>query len=149
MTHIHIMLRWRRFFTATCGWRTGDSEPSVSSKRVRSKERKNPHGAGTGLSYMSHSSDREKLLPNLGGDVALSPPKHPLSTTQVPAKHRLSTVQVQTVIQSMNDDYISLNDIMDKMGIKHHPTFRDNYLNPALSDGAIERLYPDQPRHPK
>ena len=38
---------------------------------------------------------------------------------------------------------------MDKIGIKHHPTSRDNYLNPALSDGAIERLYPDQPRHAK
>lgn len=78
-----------------------------------------------------------------------APSKHDPSTDQVPPKHRLSTVQVQTVIQSMNDDYISLNDIMDKMEIKHHPTFRDNYLNPALSDGAIERLYPDQPRHPK
>lgn len=27
--------------------------------------------------------------------------------------------------------------------------FRENYLNPAIEDGAIERLYPDYPKHPK
>ncbi|CCX47780.1 conserved domain protein [Bacteroides sp. CAG:927] len=34
-----------------------------------------------------------------------------------------------------------------KMGIKHRPTFREIYLNPALSDGYIERLYPELPKH--
>ncbi len=27
--------------------------------------------------------------------------------------------------------------------------FRENYLNPAIQDGAIERLFPNQPNHPK
>lgn len=49
----------------------------------------------------------------------------------------------------MTEGYMALKDIMDKMGIKHRPTFRENYLNPALSDGSIERLYPDLPKHPK
>ncbi len=49
----------------------------------------------------------------------------------------------------MTEDYMTLNDIMAKMGIKHRPTFRENYLTPALVEGAIERLYPDQPNHPK
>lgn len=49
----------------------------------------------------------------------------------------------------MTEDYMALKDIMAKMGIKHRPTFRENYLNPALEEGAIERLYPDQPKHPK
>ena len=49
----------------------------------------------------------------------------------------------------MTEDYMAINDIMAKMGIKHRPTFRENYLNPALVEGAIERLYPDQPKHPK
>lgn len=49
----------------------------------------------------------------------------------------------------MTEDYMALKDIMAKMGIKHRPTFRENYLNPALEEGAIERLYPEQPKHPK
>lgn len=49
----------------------------------------------------------------------------------------------------MTEDYMAINDIMAKMGIKHRPTVRENYLNPALVEGAIERLYPDQPKHPK
>lgn len=49
----------------------------------------------------------------------------------------------------MTEDYMALNDIMAKMGIKHRPTFRENYLNPALEEGAIERMYPEQPKHPK
>ena len=49
----------------------------------------------------------------------------------------------------MTEDYMALKDIMAKMEIKHRPTFRENYLNPALEEGAIERLYPEQPKHPK
>lgn len=42
-----------------------------------------------------------------------------------------------------------LKDTMANMGIKHHPAFSEIYLNPALSDGSIERLYPDLPKHSK
>ena len=38
---------------------------------------------------------------------------------------------------------------MELCGIKHRMTFRDNYIHPALSDGSLERKYPDQPNHPK
>lgn len=44
---------------------------------------------------------------------------------------------------------MALKDIMAKMGIKHRPTFREIYLTPALVEGAIERLYPDQANHPR
>lgn len=49
----------------------------------------------------------------------------------------------------MNDNYMTMNEIMAIVGLKHRPTFRENYFIPALADGAIELLYPDQPRHPK
>ena len=76
-------------------------------------------------------------------------PNTPQVSDQVPTKYRPSTDQVQIIIQSMTEDYMTLNDIMAKMGIKHRPTFRENYINPALEEGAIERLYPDQPNHPR
>lgn len=49
----------------------------------------------------------------------------------------------------MNDSYMTMNEIMAKIGLKHRPTFRENYFVPALVDGAIEFLYPDHPKHPK
>ena len=44
---------------------------------------------------------------------------------------------------------MSMKDIMDKLGLNHRPSFRSNYLHPALNEGFIEPLYPNQPRHPK
>lgn len=35
------------------------------------------------------------------------------------------------------------------MGFKHRTSFRENYFLPALEDGAIEPMYPEQPNHPK
>lgn len=42
-----------------------------------------------------------------------------------------------------------MNELMKCIGLKHRPTFRDNYFVPGLEDGAIELLYPCQPNHPK
>ncbi|MGN1214088.1 MAG: Fic family protein [Bacteroidaceae bacterium] len=33
--------------------------------------------------------------------------------------------------------------------MKSAKRFRENYIQPALVEGAIERLYPNQPNHPK
>lgn len=49
----------------------------------------------------------------------------------------------------MGEDYMSLRDIMSLFNLNSAKRFRENYLTPALYDGAIERLYPDQPKHPK
>lgn len=49
----------------------------------------------------------------------------------------------------MNTEYMAMNDIMANIGLKHRPTFRDKYFKPALEDGAIELLFPEQPNHPK
>lgn len=38
--------------------------------------------------------------------------------------------------------------VMQALGLSHRPTFRDNYLNPALAAGWIERTQPNAPRSP-
>jgi len=38
---------------------------------------------------------------------------------------------------------------MKLCGLKSLKRFRENYILPALADGALTRLYPDQPNHPK
>ncbi len=35
---------------------------------------------------------------------------------------------------------------MELVGLKHKPTFRKNYLDPALELGLIEMIIPDKPK---
>ena len=35
------------------------------------------------------------------------------------------------------------------MGLKHRPTFMENYLNPAIEDGFVRLSFPDKPKHPR
>ena len=37
---------------------------------------------------------------------------------------------------------------MAALGLSHRPTFRRNYLNPALAQGYVERTIPDKPNSP-
>lgn len=60
-----------------------------------------------------------------------------------------TTTQVQEMILSMNEDYMTMNEIMFNMGFKHRTSFQENYFIPALENGAIEPLYPEHPNHPK
>ena len=70
------------------------------------------------------------------------------STAQVPPKYCPSTVQVEKLISVMDDVFISVQDIMSLCGIVRRKTIQDSYITPALSDGSIERKYPNQPKRP-
>ena len=71
------------------------------------------------------------------------------TSAQLPPNFRPTSAQVQELIISMNDDYLTMSELMENMGFSHRTSFRENYFKPALADGAIERLYPDRPNHPK
>ena len=71
------------------------------------------------------------------------------SMTQVRPKYDPSTTQVQQLIALMGDDYMDMKSIMALFNLKSTKRFRENYIQPALADGTIERLYPDHPKHPK
>lgn len=38
---------------------------------------------------------------------------------------------------------------MEEVGLKHRPTFLENYINPAFEVGFLKVLYPDKPDHPR
>ena len=44
---------------------------------------------------------------------------------------------------------MSLRDMADVCDIKDLKYFRESYITPALEEGLIEWLYPNQPKHPK
>lgn len=42
-----------------------------------------------------------------------------------------------------------MKQIMKAIGLVHRPTFRKDYLQPAITQGFVEPLYPNQPNHPR
>lgn len=58
------------------------------------------------------------------------------------------TDQVAALIRAIGSDELGSNDLMQALGLSHRPTFRNNYLNPAMEDEWIERTQPDSPRSP-
>lgn len=56
---------------------------------------------------------------------------------------------VKKLLSIMNDDYLSSTQMMAKVGLSHKPTFRKNYLLPALAQKLIKMSQPDTPNSPK
>jgi Fic family protein len=58
------------------------------------------------------------------------------------------TDQVAALIRAIGNDELGRNDLMQALGLSHRPTFRNNYLNPAMESEWIERTQPNSPRSP-
>ena len=89
-------------------------------------------------------TDDWKEQPRIGTPQV--PRKLSSNTPQVP--HKFSQ-HVETLILSFNDEYMTSAEIMGAIGLKDRKSFSELYLNAALSEKAIERKYPNTPRHPR
>jgi Fic family protein len=58
------------------------------------------------------------------------------------------TDQVSRLIKALAHNRLSAAELMEKLSLKHRPTFRANYLKPALAAGHIEMTAPDSPQSP-
>ncbi len=72
------------------------------------------------------------IIENIGSDQA---------TDQV-------TDQVKRLLRFMDETFISAAEIMAGLSLSHRPTFRKNYLRPALELKLLEMKYPENPRRP-
>ena len=52
---------------------------------------------------------------------------------------------VEKLLHVLGDDVLSAKEIMERLDLVHKPTFRKNYLNPALEMKLIERTIPEKP----
>ena len=89
-------------------------------------------------------TDDWKEQPRIGTPQV--PRKLSSSTPQVP--HKFSQ-HVETLVKCMGDTYMFSAEIMKSLGLKDRKSFSELYLNVALSENAIERKYPDTPKHPR
>lgn len=77
--------------------------------------------------------------------------------TSRPNKYRTSTEQASrtarrtafAIVKAIGIEQCSLKVIMEKIELKHRPTFVANYLTPAIQSGLVTPLYPDSPKHPR
>lgn len=57
--------------------------------------------------------------------------------------------QVNKLLVLMLDKEYSTKELMELMGLKHRPTFRENYLLPSIKLGYIEMTVPEKPNSSK
>ena len=55
------------------------------------------------------------------------------------------TEQVKALIRAIDNHEYSRTEIMEIIGVKHRPSFSDNYIQPALEMNLIELTIPDKP----
>ncbi|MCM1144549.1 MAG: Fic family protein [Blautia sp.] len=58
---------------------------------------------------------------------------------------KMDNPRVNKLLEVMGNRALSAVEIMEELGLSHRPTFRNNYLNPALELGVIEKTIPDKP----
>lgn len=56
-----------------------------------------------------------------------------------------NNTNISKLLEIVKDKEVSALEMMHCLGLKHRPTFRNNYLNPALESGALVRTVPDKP----
>ena len=52
---------------------------------------------------------------------------------------------VNRLLSALGNEVLSATELMQRLSLSHRPTFRKNYLNPALEQKLIERTIPDKP----
>lgn len=82
-------------------------------------------------------------------DSEQAPNKYRTSTEQAPDKFHSDNTNVLKVIKIIGKQTLSMKEMLEKAGMKHRPTFLENYLNPAFANGYITLLFPNSPKHPR
>ena len=75
-------------------------------------------------------------------DTILDALRSPAVTDQVGDQ---VTDQVARLLAALQDGPKSTAELMAKLGLSHRPTFRNNYIRPAISAGLVEMTRPESP----
>ena len=56
-----------------------------------------------------------------------------------------ATDQVERLLAVLGNETLSAKELLDRLGLKHRPSFSNVYLKPALELGLVEMTLPDKP----
>lgn len=54
-----------------------------------------------------------------------------------------------SLVSTLENNVLSLKEIMERLSLTGRDNFITGYLNPAMKDGLIEQTHPENPKHPK
>ncbi len=66
-------------------------------------------------------------------------------TTDANSGQSRMSEQVERLLACMGDQDYSTRELMELLNLKHRPTFRNNYLGPALEMDLVEMTIPETP----
>ncbi len=87
------------------------------------------------------------MVVNAPKELVTEQAQHNRASTEQPTVQ--VTEQVLALLLALSNEQLSLKGLMEKVGLKHRPTFIENYINPAVETGILKILYPDKPNHPR
>ncbi|MBO6026851.1 MAG: putative DNA binding domain-containing protein [Bacteroidales bacterium] len=70
------------------------------------------------------------------------------SKTYNPTTLSRSPKRLKMFLSIIGDNGANMKTLMDKMQLKHRPSFISKYITPSLRKGYIAMLYPETPNHP-
>ena len=90
-----------------------------------------------------------------------APDKYPTSTPQtpdkspdklpdqLPDKFAPKNLQIIGLVMVVGLDEFSIKEMLEHLNLKNRESFMEVYLEPALKEKFVKRLYPDKPNHPR
>ena len=89
----------------------------------------------------------EQVSEHVSEQVEFKAPRTTQSPTQSPTQSDTQNISnaVARIIEVIGENEYSAHDLRDLVGLRHRPTFRQNYLHPALKRGVIVQTIPDKP----
>ena len=74
---------------------------------------------------------------------------YPTTTPQLPNKFNADNSNIIKLISIIGKQELSVKEIMTSIGLKDRKNISVLYLNPAIQEGYVRRLYPNSLHHPK
>lgn len=78
-----------------------------------------------------------------------APNKFDNESGQPADKFQIDNENIKMLLIALGKESKSVKEILRAIGLKHRPTFLENYLSPALKEGVVRMLYPQSPNHPR
>lgn len=78
-----------------------------------------------------------------------APLNYPTTTPQLPNKFNADNSNIIKLVSIIGKQELSVKEIMTSIGLKDRKNISVLYLNPAIQEGYVRRLYPDSVHHPR